>query len=99
MKTKTVLAPDYIDLTAIPEDKLRPKTASDDILEVVRRFYGQTFSIHQVCVVLERDPLYSDREGLLALVSSIVYGTRARKMLIKVRNGSQNGRAALWRVK
>ena len=86
MKTKTVLAPDYIDLTAIPEDKLRPKTASDDILE-------------EVCVVLERDPLYSDREGLLALVSSIVYGTRARKMLIKVRNGSQNGRAALWRVK
>ena len=91
---------DYIDLTEVPVSAAK-NTLLSKIEDIIRRFDGQEFTIHQLYVSVQAQPSLKHRRGLYESVRNAIYKEHGKGRIEKIHAGVKNSRGtnvSVWRA-
>lgn len=97
MENNKEVPEDYIDLSEVPvESPIKPM--SDSVRGVIRRFYGQSFTVHQLAAVMkDNDKRFEVHNDPMQYLKSFLYLELRNNRITKVSDGHKNGSPAYWR--
>jgi hypothetical protein len=96
MNTKE-LPEDYIDLSEVYTRRAE-KPMSDVVREVIKRFYGQSFTVYQLAAIMkDNDKRFEVHRDPMQYLKSFLYLELRNNRITKVSDGHKNGSPAYWR--